>query len=126
MFSNGKSILVQPIQRDDLIQNQIDCRIIDVQQKISDLLTAGYTIYDVSAATNSNFNNLIASSSGNRICIWKDVGSTAYTLYSTELASNGTNIIINAKLNNMNLVTETGYLTGKPLGKIIPESRAYA
>lgn len=105
MFSNSKSILVQPIQRDDLILNEIDCRLIDIQQKITDLLSAGYVIYDVSASTNSNFNNLIASSSGNRICVWKSVGSTAYTIYSTELASNGTNVIINATLNNMNQVT---------------------
>ncbi len=105
MFSNGKSILVQPIQRDDLILNQIDGRLIDIQQKITDLLSAGYTIYDVASATNSNFNNLIASSSGNRICVWKSAGSTAYTLYSTELASNGTNVIVNATINNMNQVT---------------------
>lgn len=105
MFSNGKSILVQPIQKDALILNSIDCRLIDVQQKITDLLSAGYAIYDVASATNNSFNNLIASSSGNRVCVWKGVGSTAYTLYSTELASNGTNVIINATVNNMNQVT---------------------
>jgi hypothetical protein len=105
MFSNGKSILVQPIQRDDLILNEIDNRLIDIQQKITDLLSAGYAIYDVASATNSNFNNLIASSSGNRVCVWKTAGSTAYTLLSTELASNGTNVIVNAIVNNMNQVT---------------------
>lgn len=103
MRLDARQINVLPCQGDEVILNRIECRRDDVQETINHYLNEGYVIYDVSDA--GGFGDLASPLTvGKYICVWKSAPAASYTLVLADITRHTDIIIVNAIVDNNNIV----------------------